>query len=129
MDQQQMLADPSPGPGGNSMEMLMQAAEGAAAHGVVQISRASSLKADPGTLLAMNGAAVSHGGKVQDPASPLPALSVPHLLQRLCIPVGTPNGLLRVEDSPTGYQPSPGPAGPGIKERVKWHLARQACSN
>lgn len=42
------------------------------------------------------------------------------LLQRLCIP-----GISGTEEG-GAQQASPGPAGPGIKERMKWHLARQA---
>lgn len=118
--QQQRLVGLSD-PGGDQMEMLLQSSEGA--HGVVHISRTSSKVVEQGTPPRAASGGVSLWKLQETP--PKASSCMPHLLQKLCIP-GSPAG----EESPSSvYQLTPGPAGPGIKERVKWHLARQAGSN
>lgn len=96
---------------------------GVAAHGTVHVTRSPSVQlpkaADspfhtPTQTPTKAAAAAAAGGYAQE-SSRVP------LLRSLFIPAsasGPPPEEL--------VHPSPGPAGPGIKERLKWHLSRQA---
>lgn len=96
---------------------------GVAAHGTVHVTRSPSVQlpkaADspfhtPTQTPTKAAAAAAAGGYAQE-SSRAP------LLRSLFIPAsasGPPPEEL--------VHPSPGPAGPGIKERLKWHLSRQA---
>ena len=108
------------------IELLLQqdtaaAAAGGGATGLVQVTRTPVKMPLPPTL-AVGSPPVSspmseHLQQQQRVVHQSPSCLA--LLQRLCIP-----GMSGTEEA--GAQASPGPAGPGIKERMKWHLARQA---
>ena len=95
---------------------------GVAAHGTVHVTRSPSVQLPKAadspfhtpTQTPTKAAAAAAGGYAQE-SSRAP------LLRSLFIPAsasGPPPEEL--------VHPSPGPAGPGIKERLKWHLSRQA---
>jgi hypothetical protein len=91
-------------------------------HGIVHASTGSFSKTQTSTD-SLRG---------RPPITPHPAFLAN--LKQLCIPSRVDSGEYpqamaspgSIKASPGGIQASPGPAGPGIKERMKWHLARQA---
>jgi hypothetical protein len=114
--------------------MMAGAASAAGAHGAVHIVRTSNVaqqqQVHAATAIKQQAPQPPHAAyslTATPPATPAkaPGERVTPLVKRLYIP-GSPNGSPNGEDG-VPQMATPGPEGPGIKARLKWHLARQGA--